>query len=190
LVKDKKFQENITLRLFQLLQNSLEKGFPGIKIPGLGMLIDRKPRVILEIAYLGEAILILFRQGRQNIPGQGIEGPALPAALFDKPPQFPGIGLGIKNNIKKTAEDGKHQDKKNPGQLIGGIFRLIENVETYQNTHHIQGPAGITGTPAGTGYKRKQKGQLYHQDENNKNPPPEYNPGPLFGHQERSTLSV
>jgi hypothetical protein len=77
----------------------LKEGFPGIEITGLGMGIDGKPRMFLEIPYLGKAVLMLLRQNREYVPRQGEEVTALPAALFYSPPQFPGIGLEIKDDI-------------------------------------------------------------------------------------------
>jgi hypothetical protein len=86
LTEDKKLQKNIVFRLLQFFQNLLEKGLPGVEVLGLGMCIYRKPRILLEIPYLGEAILVLLRQNGQYVPRQSEKVPALPGALFYSPP--------------------------------------------------------------------------------------------------------
>jgi hypothetical protein len=79
------FQEDIPFRLFQFHQNLFEKIFPRWKVFGLGMDIDRKPRIFLKIPGLGQAVLVIFHEEGQGISGKQKERPALPFACREVP---------------------------------------------------------------------------------------------------------
>jgi hypothetical protein len=97
------------------------------------MNIHGESRVSLKVPDLGETVLPAGLQDGQRIPGKGIKGAALLVIRRDKPPQFPGTRLGIKNNVEDSPKKGNHKDNKNPGKFIGRLFSFTGYIKADQD---------------------------------------------------------
>jgi hypothetical protein len=115
------------------------------------MVIDRESGVFLEVAGLGEEIPVLGQQGRKGITGKVKILFAFGICPFKIPAEFPGIGLEKKDDVQGAAKNGDHQDKENPGQLIGRFFGFIKDVYTYHDAQYVKDPAKILERDAGPG---------------------------------------
>jgi hypothetical protein len=99
--------------------------------------------------------------------------------------EFPRVGLRIEKYIHDSAEDRKHQDKKNPGELVRRFFPLVEYIKAYHNADDTEAPVYILKRHTGTRDKTYRKEDLDKQQDNNKYPSPEYYPDPFSAYFER-----
>jgi len=88
----------------------------------------------------------------------------------------------MKKNIHRPAKNGEKQDKEYPGQLIGGLFILVEYVDANYHTERFQENIHIVEGMIRTGDKENEKTQLDKKQKNNKKTPPENDPDPLLFH--------
>jgi hypothetical protein len=79
------------------------------------MNINGKTGVFLKIPGLGQTVFVILHKEGKGIPGDLSQGPELSVTFREVAFELTGIGLEIKDDIQKPAENRDEHDKENPG---------------------------------------------------------------------------
>ena len=138
--------------------------------------------MVLEVTGLVQTLQVFRGQFLQNIPGGQEKRTVAAVCLGHLPFKFAGACLGVKKNVNRAPEEGKEEDKEDPGHFIGGFFFLVKNVDTNHNAECLQNIIRIAEGKVRTGYYKKDKYQLDKDEGDDQYTPSENEPDPIFFH--------